>query len=267
MKQYLLLFSLFLSVSLNAQNENISPVPHYEVVGCFSCNNYTVLYPLGWSENGDFAYIYQDVNGMGGAYIYHFQLIIQSAGGVEDFLYSEMITYNLEDDSTYHHYEDKLFDVSSEDDTAWYATSWMSTVLWPEHGERIDQILEDHKIKRYDEQAVYSLQHFEDRSMRYYQVPDPDTLDGWRIDERVDIYYQMSDDPETLFFTIENKLDEDGMTFDHSGKYKIDLLFYQIEGVIRSPVIDNLYYVYLVENTFGFEELAERLILIPVHVD
>ena len=89
---------------------------------------------------------------------------------------------------------------------------------------------------------------------------ESENVDSYGIDTLVQLYYKLSERDSVKFFEWENVLDEDGLVKDQFGNRQ-DLMRYYIDGIIKSPV-KNQYFIYLVEQTFGFEEGAERLFMV-----
>lgn len=256
MKALLLFGSILISASLFSQDN----FPKHQIVGYWIDNQYSVFYPLGWSENGDFAYIFQDVNGMGGAYIYHFHFYIQSPDK-EEPVYYKYIEYDLEMDTTYHHYEDSLYD---ENDSTYYITAWMKHVLWPEHQKEINKKLREFKINRSDNIKVQNLEDLKDDGVNLEIEKVVDTVEARRIDRELRLYYRKNGESKLIYELITD-LNENGLVMSDRG-YELELFFYKVEGIIKSPV-KGLYYLYVHQFTMGYEEFAEKLLMISLKMD
>lgn len=235
--------------------------PHYDIVGSWQDNNYTVIYPLGWSKTGDFAYIFQDVNGMGGAWIYTFDLIIQKSGTNEPVYLKEYV-YDLEQDDAYTKYADYTDSLFDPDDSTYYVTAWLKNVLWPEHHLEIDKVLKSYAINRTTSAEVKALVELEKEGFQLIIQKETDTVNAWRVDSKLELCYVKNKGEKVRFYELMNIVNEDGLVVMENG-YDLDLLFYTIEGFIKSP-IKNEYFFYIHKNTLGYEELSEELMLISL---
>ncbi|KAA1241021.1 hypothetical protein [Aquimarina sp. RZ0] len=70
--------------------------PKPVVVGNPMESNYQVIYPLGWSEKGDFSYIHQDINTVAGGGGFQYNFIVQNMK-TDKILFEKSIYYTPED--------------------------------------------------------------------------------------------------------------------------------------------------------------------------
>lgn len=232
--------------------------PNYEIVGAYEANGYTVMYPLGWSKTGSFAYIYQDINVMGGAEIYKFNLIVQEHGN-EVPLKEVEVVYNLEYDSV-RAFVDSLY-VRRSGDTTNFNASFLQSVYWTEYEDSVKSILNEYKIIREDRAFVYPLTKLTDVRIEIIENKKTDT----ELVLQVDTFYEISlnfKDEQWVTYSRTNEIieDKDGV-LDFLGNWT-DFLTYTIEGCVYSSYQDKLF-LYVHETTMGFEEGAERIVLVP----
>ncbi|MCB9224923.1 MAG: hypothetical protein H6582_12135 [Crocinitomicaceae bacterium] len=253
MKHSLLILFLFLVGQINAQSNNASP-PKFEIVGNYYANNYSVFYPIGWSRSGQLAYIVQDVNSLGAAQIYIYDLAITNAEGWGN-VFEESTIYNLEVDTSYNNFHQEY---SDHYDTTHFNYNFMTNVYWNEHKENIERLVERHKIIRTNDKIVQPVSSLNDLGIGLSVERQRDSINAIRVDTYFAINITYKGIKKKVYYQ-NNYLNEDGMTTDNWGNVS-DLLYYQIEGYIKSPYTDD-FYLYIHEITMGFEEPAETVIL------
>lgn len=253
MRWSLIIPFLFFSICTQAQLDTLPAKA--QLVGDVEANAYTVIYPLGWSTEGKFAYVYQDINMMGGAEIYDYHFIIQGRQlGVGDVHLQN--TYNLEEDSTYWF----VHDLETEDSTFW-GHSFFTNVYWKENKDTLLNLLEEYNIFRAPVPEILELDKLKENQITLSVVRDRDTENAIILDRSIDIFIQVKGKQKRSIYSKTNALNEDGWAVDGYGNYT-DLLYYDVQGFIRCPFSDH-YLLYLVESTMGYEEAAERIILVP----
>lgn len=234
--------------------------PKFEIVGDYYANNYSVFYPIGWSKTGNLAYIIQDVNSLGGAQIYVYDLAITSGNGWEN-LFQQSTIYNLETDTSYSNFHQEFSDYY---DTTHFNYTFMTDVYWKNAQKSITSHLTKHAIIKSDSRMVEPLDKLSDHGIFLTINKTTDTINTIRVDQKYEILVNSSGKSESIYSKF-NRIDENGMAFDKWGNLS-DLLYYQIEGFIKSPY-SNHYYLYIHEITFGFEEPAENVILVPFSIE
>lgn len=232
--------------------------PKYEVVGAYYGNGYTVMYPLGWSKSGSFAYIYQDMNVMGGAEIYKFNLVVQEHGNEVPLKELEVV-YNLEYDSV----RASIDSVYShmEGDTTMFDASFFRSVYWTEYKDTVKSILGEYKIIREDRPFVYPLTKLTDVRIEIIENRKTDTDLVLQVDTFYEISLNFKDEQWVIYSKINEIIEDKDGVLDFLGNWT-DLLTYTIEGCIYSSYQDKLF-LYVHETTMGYEEGAERIILVP----
>jgi len=126
----------FLTFStLHAQYTCPKPV----VAGDTISNTYQVIYPLGWSKDGVFAYIHQDMNMLSTAEVYFYTVIFQNME-TNKVLWIKKIEYNLENNNQYQY---------STDDTL-YNYAFFKQIVWNSYGQDIGDKLKLYNIDRAD---------------------------------------------------------------------------------------------------------------------
>lgn len=126
-----------------------------QVVGTLPAG-YSVVWPMGWSETGLFAYVVQDVNPLAAALMYHYDIVVRDMV-TDSVVWHDRISYNFEDSS------DSDYGFSWDDlpaDTTPYGRAFWECIVWPRHQSRIDSILEElgivrqtHEIEPIDQMA------------------------------------------------------------------------------------------------------------------
>lgn len=258
MKRFCLSIFLCVTFVLNAQID--TNAPSFQIVGDYFGNNYSVFYPLGWSESGNLAYISQNVNGLSGALIYSYKLGVTDNQGWGNLL-NEVTTYNLEVDTSFwsHHQE-----FSEYVDTTFFGYGFMKNVYWDFHKEQIAKIMSHYNIIYGKDNYVLPLSNLKSQGITINLTKETDTIDVIRIDKSFSINIEFNGTTKNIC-AFNNEVDENGWTVDFWGNHT-DLLYYKIEGFLKSPHT-NTYFLYVHEITLGFEEPAERVHLIPFSIE
>lgn len=254
MKSYCVSIFLFLNLAANAQIDTLAP--SFEIVGDYYANNYSVLYPLGWSESGNLAYISQHVNGLGGAQIYTYDFAITDSQGWGNLI-TESTTYNLEIDTSFwsHHQE-----FSDAGDTTYFGYEFMTRVYWDFHKSHITKLKNHYSIDLTENQYLKDLSELKNQGIQLEVSKESDTIEVIRVDKKYSISITYNGQTQKIY-SFYNPVDENGWTRDFWGN-EVDLLYYQIEGYLKSPRSNN-YFLFVHEVTMGFEEPAEKVHLIP----
>ncbi|UKN00097.1 hypothetical protein K6119_10165 [Paracrocinitomix mangrovi] len=253
----LILLILFGCLLNSAFSQVDTIAPHVEIVGKYDENAYTVIYPLGYSKEGHFAYIYQDMNVMGGAEIYDFNFIIhKNRNGVPEF--SMGTTYNFEEDTI--SYNEQEIPNEAEDSLFW-GYSFFKHKYWAQNKDTIIKLMDLYGIKRDLKQAVKPIEISSNFGFKITVEKDTSKERGIRMDELINIYIRFTGKSKRAIYSKTNALNADGWAMDTFGNYT-DYLFYEIHGFIKSP-LGNHYWLYLIEYSMGYEEPAENVILIP----
>ena len=139
MKKTIITTILIYLTCFSVKGQYTGPKP--VVVGDSITNNYQVIYPLGWSEDGIFSYIHQDINPLGTAEIYFYTVVFQNMK-TNEILWTLNIEYNFENNNHYnYHY--------SPDDTP-YNSAFFKQIVWASYVQKIENKLKLYNIERTD---------------------------------------------------------------------------------------------------------------------
>jgi len=254
------IFTLIISALLTSSSfSQMTEAPQFEIVGDYYGNNYSVLYPIGWSDAGHFAYVSQTVNGLGGAAFYNYELAITDPIGWGK-VFEESTTYNLETDTTFWNSQNDNFGIG---DTTWFSYEIFKDLYWELHKEEINKLIKMYGIKTSKPNVLEPISSFEKYGASLNIEKKTDTVDVIRVDSEFEANISFKGGTKKIW-SIVNQINEDGWAHTSWG-YPIDLLYYTIEGFIKMPGSDQ-FLLYIHENTMGFEEVAEKVHIIPFNL-
>lgn len=256
MRPLIFFAALLIGSQLFAQTSLDTLVPKPQIVGEKGSYEYSVMYPLGWSRDGKFAFVFQHVNGMGGAAIYNYQFIIQGERQDQP-VYSKWNRYDAEYSDQYDFVEEMPM---IPGDTLFWGYPFFRHVYWKEQKDSIQMMLSKHKIWRDTTSKLVPLDALNENGIQVAVEVDRDTTNAIQVDRKIDVYINAKGKKRAVYSKT-NALNEDMWAMDQWGNYT-DLLYYKVEGCIRSPYSDH-YILYMHQFSMGFEEPAEYLILIP----
>jgi hypothetical protein len=226
------------------------------VIGDLEANNYTVIYPFGWSKNGHFAYIQQDINGLSEAEYFRYEFHIIDINNAD-------FNWNSADEAPYYSKEygaDSLFSLKMDTldlgSDYWYSNV-MKLIVWPEWKKQIIAALEEKKIA----QMKVDYEEFVDGSCWGFEMSEIQEFSG--EGDMVMILYELNHVEAGQMrkcFSAVGELNEEGLGTDVHGN-EIWYRSFRFEGMIKSPFeSDNRPYIILIiESTDGHEEPWEYL--------
>lgn len=137
---------MIIVICLNSFGKQISIVdcPEPLIVGNPNESNYQVIYPLGWSESGDFSYIHQDINALQGGGGFEYHLIVQNMK-TDKILYRKSIYYDPEDGYIWKPLSTAI-DSLAHKRMAYFDYAFFKTIAWSENKNKILEVLNKYKI-------------------------------------------------------------------------------------------------------------------------
>ncbi len=144
MQYYFIIFLFCLNIFCVKAQSIDCPKPI--IVGKASDSNYQIIYPLGWSEKGNFSYIHQDINVLAGGGGFQYYFIIQNMK--TDTTVFEKRFYGDPNEGKYK-WEPFSTNIDSiaYKEMAYFDYAFFKTITWPLNGGEISDILALHKIK------------------------------------------------------------------------------------------------------------------------
>lgn len=219
--------------------------PKLVVIGDVSANNYQVIYPLGWSENGTFAYIHQDMNVLSSEEIYSYTVIFQNTK-TNKTLWVKHIVSNLE---SYNHFP--------SDDTP-YNYTFFKLVLWDSYGQEIEDKLKLYNIERGDSDL-----HEVNDLPNGFSIKEKETTND--SDSEITIGYNIK-----LFKSYQFKSVYDYNCTRMKDQCKVnESIWYRnfvVKGYFKSP-FENRIAILVFKETNGFEEPYEYPFFAGVHLE
>ena len=119
--------------------------PKPVVVGNPMESNYQVIYPLGWSEKGDFSYIHQDINTVAGGGGFQYNFIVQNMK-TDKILFEKSIYYTPEDGYVWKPYSTNI-DSLAYKKGAYFDYAFFKTITWKKNRHQVLDVLTKYKIK------------------------------------------------------------------------------------------------------------------------
>lgn len=119
--------------------------PKPVIVGNPNEGNYQVIYPLGWSEKGDFSYIHQDINAFAGGGGFKYNFIVQNMKS-DKILFKKNMYYNPEDGYVWKPRSTKI-DSLAYKKGAYFDHAFFKTITWNKNRHLILDVLTNYKIK------------------------------------------------------------------------------------------------------------------------
>ncbi len=232
--------------------------PDAFVIGDQEANNYTIIYPFGWSKDGYFAYIAQDMNGLSEAefYRYEFHLVNTNSDKPESSKPEFYEAYEYGIDSVFTLKMDTLIH---------YGDMWNSAVLkhvvWPEWKRVIRPVMKKHAIV----QSKLEFEEFTDSKVFGFEFSEVQKFggdDGYCMGEYLLHYIKNDSDYELV--NIKGEVNEDGLCYDQWGN-EVWYNRYDFLGLIRSPFETRAqpYLRVILQSTDGHEEPWENLFIEP----
>ncbi len=219
--------------------------PKQIVVGDVSTNNYQVIYPLDWSENGIFAYMHQDMNVLSSVEIYSHTVIFQNME-TNKILWTKHIVSNLE---IYNHFPS---------DNTLHNYAFFKLVLWNLHGQDIEDKLKLYNIER----GNSNLHKITDLPKRFSIKENKTTNDN---DSKITIGYDIR-----LFKPYQFKpvYDYDCYKVNASCNLteSIGYRHFTVRGYFKSP-FENRIAILVFKETNGFEEPFEYPFFVGTHLE
>ncbi len=119
--------------------------PKPVIIGNPSDSNYQVIFPLGWSEKGNFSYIHQDINVLAGAGDFQYNFIVQNMK-TNKILHKKEFYYNSESKYFWKQFSTKI-DSLAHKKMAYFDYAFFKTIAWNKNRNQIYDILAKYKIK------------------------------------------------------------------------------------------------------------------------
>ncbi len=221
--------------------------PKSLVIGDVSANNYQVIYPLGWSEKGIFAYIHQDMNVLGAAEIYFYTVIFQNMK-TNEIRWTLNIEYNLENYNHYHY---------SSDDTS-YNYAFFKQIVWDSYGQEIEDKLKLYNIERED-----SSLHKVDDLPKDISLKESETKND--SDSEISVRYNIKLFKPHKFkpvYDYDCTKIEDPCDVNETIWYRT----FTVKGYFKSP-FENRIAILVFKETNGFEEAYEYPFFAGTHLE
>lgn len=229
------------SVALNVEpifvTNNLKPVPRQLVVG--EMQERQILYPIGWSEDGKFSWVWYNQNLLSGASIHEFNFQVQNMV-TDKILHADAITYDFEEnDEAYYGIEAEYSD-----------RTFFEKVVWKQKGNEI--------IKQLEAMGI---------PIRHAALKPVEGLKkmGYELREKKE-----ADEGFTSKYSL---------ILSNGGKEKViynsglntktretEYLNYQIMGYFKSPY-ENRIAILLFRMEDGYDESFEYPILVGAHLD
>ncbi|MBN4071421.1 hypothetical protein JYT72_02805 [Crocinitomix catalasitica] len=256
MNRFFLAITLLVAQSGSSTAQNYS-CPASFVIGDKEANNYTVIYPFGWSKDGFFAYIAQDINGLSEAefYRYEFHLINTNSDKTESSRpeYYKAYEYGM----------DSVFTLKM-DTLTHFGDMWNSAVLrniiWPEWKRVIKPVMKRHGIV----QSKLEFEKFDDSKVFGFEFMEVQEFgEGGYCMVKYFLDYVDKDSTYSLFH-LYGEVNEDALCQDQWGN-EVWYNRYDFQGLIRSPFETRAqpYLRIILQSTDGHEEPWENLLITP----
>lgn len=225
--------------------------PHYRIIGDYESTEYTVMYPIGWSKTGLFAWIHQDVNPLSAAMIFKYDVIIQDLRNNKE-IWSQSIEYNAE-------LNPELLDkIDLADDTTLFGYSFFCDYVWNENYDQISKKMKEFEIIQ-DSVKVRNIPFIhEGWILTEETVTNPDEP-GCTVSYTVSLQRQGTKILKVLY-QFSQAPNEDNMCTDPYGN-SVFYLNFEIRAYFKSP-FEDLYVLYIVQSAQGYEEPWEYPFLI-----
>lgn len=232
--------SLLLLIALSVQAQTIKcPTP--VIVG--DADNYQVIYPLGWSIKGNFAYIHQDINTLATTDIFLYKVIIQDTK-TNKILWSKTI-----EDSDYHN--DLVTHIPGDETRYNYA--YFKLVIWQKNKKEIKKKLNEYNIKMYDT-FLRNIAGLSDISIKEKEIKKGDVTEDYEV-----IMYNT--EKFKTVYKYECKQTKKACD-DESIWYRT----FAIKGYFKSPFGSRIaIIIFKIEN--GFEEPFEYPFIVGTHLN
>ena len=245
MKKIVITIILIYLTSFSVNGQYVGPKSI--VVGDTITNNYQVIYPLGWSEDGVFAYIHQDINPLGAAEIYFYTVIFQNMK-TGKILWILNIEYDLENnnDNRYHY---------SEDGTT-YNYAFFKQIVWNSYGQKIEDKLKLYNIERTDSSLHKLTDLPKDISLKE---------SGTKNDSEISVRYNIKLFKPQKFKPVYNydcTRTKDSCDVNESIWYKT----FAVKGYFKSPFEIRIA-ILVFKETNGFEEPYEYPFFVGTHLE
>jgi len=249
---YILFSILFISSFENSASGQEYTCPDFQIIGDYNSNNYTVIYPIGWSKNGNFAYLHHNINPLGGATIYDYEVRIQNMrSGIMHWVGS--FEYDVEDDPTAYNLD------SIPADTTKFGDSFLRYYGWPDNYEDVSATLSKFEIIQ-QPVPISNIPFFLSENIELVEEADYNPDNTYCI---ISYMIRMSTKAKrvsrVLYFYEQKALDS-GQCKDEDGNL-ISYHKFEIRGYFKSPYED-LYVMYVVESVEGDEEPWEHPFLV-----
>lgn len=256
-----MLLNCFFSIIAFPALAQIIDCPKPVVVGRYKdqANMYQVIYPFGWSERGDFAYILQDVNTSNFSY----KVIIQNMK-TDKIIWQKKVLYDFESDTGI---ENKYsWDANStEEDTAYqnangayFDYAFFKAVFWQEYSLIISEAINKYQIKvsPASEKDVSDLKKYGISINEKTETKD----DFITIDYKIEIISETKGKKTVYHFSCK----PDSASCQLS-KF-IWIRSFGIQGFFKSP-FENRIAIIVFESTNGSEEAWEYPFLLGADLD
>jgi len=240
-------FFLFTFYSMTGQYSG----PKSVVIGDVSANNYQVIYPLGWSENGVFAYIHQDINVLGATEIYFYTVIFQNTKNNE-ILWAKYIKYDFEIEGNLENFKNYV-----SDDTL-YNYAFFKQAVWDSYGQDIEDKLKLYNIEKADSNLHKITNLPKDISLKESETKNDS-------DSEISVRYNIKLFKPHKFKPVYNydctKM-EDPCDVNESIWYRN----FTVKGYFKSP-FENQIAILVFKETNGFEEPYEYPFFVGTHLE
>jgi len=238
-----IIISFFLLTFSTMSSQYTGPKP--VVVGDTITNNYQVIYPLGWSEDGIFAYIHQDINILSASQDYYYYVTFQNME-TNEVLWHEKIEYKLG--------PNQHFPV---DDTM-YNSAFFKLVIWSSYYSETEKKIIQYKIKREDAVLLSTTNLPKGISIKETETKNDS-------DSEISVRYNIKLFKPHKFKPVYNydcTRMEDPCNLNESIWYRT----FAVKGYFKSP-FENRIAILVFKETNGFEEPYEYPFLVGAHLE
>ena len=251
MKLAITFFLICIHISfINAQDIEC---PKPQIIGVFEQNGYQIIYPFGWSESGNFAYILQDLN-LNESSDYVFKAVIQNMKS-DSVLWYKDIVFSADDNPDIHW--DCECDYTIDGDVDYmkkYNHSFLEKVIWPKHKNEIITAIEDFNIK-VDPQSLLKLSDLAKSKIMIEEIKSK--YEDYCI-EKYEIVLKENNKVKKVVYSYHTPKDQNLCGKNSSGIWYRD---FSVEGYFKSPFDDQIAIV-VFEKTNGYEETFEKPFLV-----
>ncbi len=229
------------------------------IVGEGNQNNYQVIYPLGWSEKGDFAYIHQDINAYAGGGGFQYNFIVQNMK-TDEVVFEKGFYYNNNNvEYTWKSYSTNIDSLANKK-MAFFDYAFFKTIVWSKIRVEISDAITKYKIKT----TYLSLNNVLDLK-----------------EKGITIYEKIINNPITDHFTIDYKIildseakgkkmiyhwhcdDKDKSCLNN---YYSKRRYFVIKGYFRNPFENRIAIIVFLE-TNGYGEINEFPLLVGANLE